>query len=1036
MASIIKTGTRIVFTLLLIILISVVLIVTYFSRLEFEEYRHTIEQRLSSVLQQPVSIGSGALKFRQGLAITLHQVEIGSHEELHLYIPQLSATLSLLPLLNKEIILNDVEILDAKIALTKLPQGNGPKAQPISLQEPRYHTEIRMLTLRHAELEIHSGTTAEKPLLHLSNLHAVIYNWQPQQSSPLVISGQETESQANFLLETVLPPLAEENWRLLDLKADLQIGRFQQQTQFSGARAALTQSGRINLSVDGVPAHGAVVSVAAIKAGSSSPLIHADGIWTSTQDAEQLENVEARLFGFPVSGHLNLEHRPQRKLIAQLESCDLPVTANDFTGIDLIENAGFVSGNLDQLLLRLEHHWSETESTDRPLQIDGHFKLSEINWQNPHPWSIQDLESGLTLSGSELTLSDLEMITALGTVQVEGHIHDIFNEQIFQLKATSAPLLETLIAEFDLPDGWNLQGPVALVLEVSGSVDEPAFSLDADLYRSRINLDRHYQKARNRPSDISIAGSLQQDDHIELSRFDIHLEPFRVAGQATLRPWDKVPSASVATEEVDLNNLSSINRIFDRLQLTGKATAELLLSADEWQGSLFLNDGGAHLTSLIGDLNKVRGKVSIDQSGLRFSELPANLGESSFTVSGDMKGWSDPVLKLDVSASTVRAQDLVFRNPQLTLYNLRGRLEIDRHNIRFDPVSVTLEDSTQATIFGSVNDFSRPRTDLSIHGERADVLEIINLFRDPTAPAQKAAPINTDREPVVIRVTAREGNLRGMRFTNARTTITDHNGVLSVYPLTFESGGGWSRAKVEYNRHHPEAPLKISGHINGVDASIIHHDLFDRPGLIRGPLTGDFYLEGDPGSETFWKHASGGLYFQVHNGTLRRFRGLAQVFSLLNVSQIFTGNLPDMDREGMPFNLLEGSAQVRDGVLQTDDLKITGEAMNMSLVGRQDLANDTIDMVLGVMPLRTVDKVVSAIPLAGWVLAGEDQAVLTAYFRIEGESGNPSVTAVPVGSISNTVLGVFRRTFGLPEKLIRDLGSFLQTEPVKKEEDE
>ncbi len=1035
MGTIIKTSVRVIFTLLLITLIAVALLLLYVSRLELEEYRPTIEQRLSSALQQPVSIGSGSLKFRQGLTIELYQVEIGSPDKLYLHIPRLNATLSLVPLLNKKIILNNVEILSAKANL-KLSRDDRPKTPPISLQESHYHTEIRMLTLRHAEVEIYSGATAEKPLLHLSNLHAMIYNWQPQQSSQLVISGQETESQASFLLETILPPLGGENWRSLDLKAELQIGRFQQQTQASGVRAALTQSGRINLTIDGVPAHGALVSVAAIQAGSSSPLVHGDGIWISTREAEQLENLQARLFGFPVSGHLNLEHHPQRKLVAQLESCDLLVTADDFTGIDLIERAGFVTGNLDHLLLRLEHHWHETESTDRPMQIDGHFKLSDISWQEPYPWSIRDMESELLLSDSNLTLSGMEINTDLGTVQVQGQIHDIFSEQLFQLKATSAPLLETLLTELDLPDNWSLNGPLPLALEVSGSIDAPEFTLQADFYDSRLHLDRLYQKPHNRPSAISITGSLRQQDHIQLSRFDIHLEPLRVSGQATLRPWDKVLNASVTTEQIDLTSLSSINRIFNRLQLKGKAAAELFVSTDEWRGNIFLTDAGAHLTPLIGDLNRVHGEVAIDQSGLRFNKLPAHLGESSFTVSGDMEGWAEPVLKLDVSASTTRAQDLVFRNPQLTLYNLRGRLEIDRHSIRFDPVSVRLEDSTQATIFGSVNDFSRPRTDLSIHGERADVLEIINLFRDPTTPTATTSPVNTDREPVVIRVTAREGNLSGMRFTNARTTITDHNGVLSVYPLTFESGGGWSRAKVEYNRHDPVAPLKISGHVNGVDASIIHHDLFDQPGLIRGPLTGDFYLEGDPAGDTFWQHASGGLYFQVHNGTLRRFRGLAQVFSLLNVSQIFTGRLPDMDREGMPFNLLEGSARIRHGVLQTDDLKITGEAMNMSLVGKQDLANDTIDMVLGVMPLRTVDKVVSSIPIAGWLLAGEDRAVLTAYFRIEGESGNPSVTAVPVGSISNTVLGVFRRTFGLPEKLIRDLGSFLQTESEKKEEEE
>jgi hypothetical protein len=347
---------------------------------------------------------------------------------------------------------------------------------------------------------------------------------------------------------------------------------------------------------------------------------------------------------------------------------------------------------------------------------------------------------------------------------------------------------------------------------------------------------------------------------------------------------------------------------------------------------------------------------------------------------------------------------------------------------------VALEESTQASVFGSITNFSRPQTNLVIHGERVNVLDIINLFRDPTKPSPENPSDDSPREPITIQISAREGNLGGMKFSNARTTLIDHRGVLSIYPLTFESGDGWARAKVEYNRHDLVAPLKISGHLNDVDASIVHHDLFDRPGLVRGPMTGDFYLEGDPGSGTFWKYASGGAYFQIHQGTLRKFRGLAQIFSLLNVSQIFSGRLPDMDQEGMPFNLMEGSFLLRDGLVHSDDLKITGEAMNMSIVGKQNLSNETVDVILGVMPLRTVDKVVSSIPIAGWVLAGEDRAVLTAYFRVEGASEDPSVSAIPVNTISNTVLGVFRRTLGLPEKLIKDLGSFFQSEMIKKEE--
>ncbi len=1031
MRAIFITVIRVVITLLLIGLLGIALLLLYVSRMDLDEYRHALEEQISSALQQPVSIGSGSLKFRRGLAIDLYQVEIGTEQEFHLVIPQIMATLALRPLLNKQIILQNVEILGAKTAL-HLPLKQQLRPATITrVQDQSFQLGVRMLTVRHAEVKIYDQ---DESLAHLTNLHAVIYDWQAQRASQLVISGHEMQTQADFLLETILPPFTGDNWRQLDWQADLQIGRHRSEIEVTDIQTALAQSGRIKLTLDGAPADGAQVSTTVTRAGNSMPLIHVDGIWTSTTEAEILEQLDGTLLGFPASGYFSLQHTPTRELNALLESCNLSVTTADFAAINQITQAGLVSGLLEHLRLRVNHQWPETGKNTAPLQINGQIKFSDITWKDPRPWSIAGIESEWNFHNSTLTLAATQIDTELGNLQVDGRIDQLFTEPALSLEASATPQVEDLLAALNLPNGWSATGPAQLEIGVNGTLDVPAFTLGANLDDSRIILDSYYSKEAQQPARVEVGGKLHYHESIELDHFTVNLKPVEIAGKARIRPWDKVPSVVLTTDDLNLSSLSSINRTFRRLQLTGKASADLFLDATGWNGKLFLKEGGAHLTSLIGDLNSISGEVDIDKQGLRFSQLPAKLGDSEFMVKGDMLGWNDPVLKLEVAATSVRAEDLVFRNPELTLHNLRGRLEIDQHGISFDPVTVTLEESTQASVFGSVKNFRRPQTNLVIHGEKANVLDIINLFRDPAEPSLKNAPDDSLREPIIIQISAREGDLSGMKFSNARTTLIDHKGVLSIYPLTFESGGGWARAKVEFNRHHPTAPLTISGHINGVDASIIHQDLFDRPGLIRGSMTGDFYLEGNPVTGTFWEHAGGGAYFQIQQGTLRKFRGLAQIFSLLNVSQIVSGRLPDMDREGMPFNLMEGSLLLRDGLVHSDDLKITSEAMNMSIVGKQNLANETVDIILGVMPLRTVDKVVSSIPIAGWVLAGEDRAVLTAYFRIEGATEDPTVSAIPVNTISNTVLGVFRRTLGLPEKLIKDLGSFFQSEPIKKEE--
>jgi hypothetical protein len=100
--------------------------------------------------------------------------------------------------------------------------------------------------------------------------------------------------------------------------------------------------------------------------------------------------------------------------------------------------------------------------------------------------------------------------------------------------------------------------------------------------------------------------------------------------------------------------------------------------------------------------------------------------------------------------------------------------------------------------------------------------------------------------------------------------------------------------------------------------------------------------------------------------------------------------------------------------------------MNLSLVGDADLIGGKIDMILGVKPLRTVDKIITNIPVAGWLLTGEEKALITAHFHIKGRSEDPEVVPVPITSVSEKVLGVFKRVLGLPGKVIEDVGGILE----------
>ncbi|HRY37960.1 MAG TPA: hypothetical protein P5347_04500, partial [Smithellaceae bacterium] len=80
---------------------------------------------------------------------------------------------------------------------------------------------------------------------------------------------------------------------------------------------------------------------------------------------------------------------------------------------------------------------------------------------------------------------------------------------------------------------------------------------------------------------------------------------------------------------------------------------------------------------------------------------------------------------------------------------------------------------------------------------------------------------------------------------------------------------------------------------------------------------------------------------------------------------------------------------------------------------------------IGIQPLQTVDKIVSNIPVVGWILTNDTKSLITLYFQAQGKRSDPTVNAISVSSMSKGVLDIFKKLFQLPEKLITDTGEVI-----------
>ncbi len=401
-----------------------------------------------------------------------------------------------------------------------------------------------------------------------------------------------------------------------------------------------------------------------------------------------------------------------------------------------------------------------------------------------------------------------------------------------------------------------------------------------------------------------------------------------------------------------------------------------------------------------------------------------DVGTSLLSGRGTLGTFDNIRLDLTVNGEKIRARDLVFRSDTAFIRNVAGRVVIDGNGIDFNNVRASLDGGTNAVVHGRLRNFSAPQVDLDIIAEQGNVEEVVQLWQREGStslakPPVSATPPHTGVK-LAIRIAAEKGNIYGLPFTQARALLTLEHGQLLILPLRLRTGAGNCTGQVLVRDLSAAYPLlALSGKVENADAAAVHNQLLRRKGLIDGSLDGSFYLQGEIGR--FLPTASGDFSVQIENGVLRQFPVLAKVFSILNVSQIFALRLPDMANEGMPFDRLQGTLALRQGNLQTDDLIVESNAMNLAAVGGGDPINDRLDLILGIKPLRTVDKVVSSIPLAGWVFTGKEKALLTAQFRITGRAEEPEIKAIPFTSLSDMTVGFFKRVFGLPGKMVSDL---------------
>jgi hypothetical protein len=178
-------------------------------------------------------------------------------------------------------------------------------------------------------------------------------------------------------------------------------------------------------------------------------------------------------------------------------------------------------------------------------------------------------------------------------------------------------------------------------------------------------------------------------------------------------------------------------------------------------------------------------------------------------------------------------------------------------------------------------------------------------------------------------------------------------------------------------------------------------------------LTGEITLP--PTRENPVDFITGQMEFSSENGRIEYASVLMKIFSILNLTEVFTGGKSDLAESGYGYTKAYVKADIRNGKLLLDEILLDGNAMKITGQGSVDLKDRTIDVILLAAPLKTIDRIVNKIPIVGYIMGG---SLISVPLGVNGKIDNLSVVPMPPSAVGKGLLGIMERTLEAPFKLV------------------
>ena len=1021
--------------------------------LDLETYKEDIVAQVKSALKRDLRYQSAEFSLRYGLSFTFEGVGIREKDGSSDLVTaeRLTMSIALMPLLHGEVALSRMHLVRPVLHLSRNREGvfnisdlfTGP-----STGEP---PKIKGVELKKARIRFTDLALSETPLVtELSDTDLYLSRLARGKDCDFKISGDLVTRRGLvpiFLAGVAKLPDPGQPWSATELTGRVRTGAIDAahfwpyysrfvpfkslagalalEASFKGRPAAFKSKGELEvtrLNLEYPQVFHARLAPTSVKAAYEMEL---------SPDALELSSLSLNVDGLNVKGNCRL---------SELRSKDMRITAqattNSFNlrnfrqyipyGIIVDGTSQFIEqkimggvyrldqGRLDGRVSQILH--MERGTNYNVLSIKAHVEEGVVAYGGGWP-VFGGIKGELELAGKDFNLKGMTGRFGSTPMALEGRIAD------YCLELPSRYLFSANLNPRQPEAVWLIGNKITLAdgssMRLKGEGTSSVYRLygDWDVTACSYSFSDLIAKPQGRANTVGFDVTLN-DKEYRFSAINFQLAPLSFTGSVT-GGYDGPVSVEVKTNQFQGGELAPLLPLVREYHPAGKFQALLRGSGPSWEqltwgGNLALSGVSFQPGGGIKPVTWANGNVQINGENLESSQFSARVGSSSINGRGSLSGFKDASFTLACTSPRFDFADLGLVQQPLRADQVQANLSYAKDQLQIGSLTATLGKST-LQVKGSVKNLKKPVADLSINAPHLELDDLDPLFGASSGEGGSLT--------LRAQLSASEGKLKEIPFQRLKCVIMLEEKILYLQPFEFDSMGGEVNGKMRMDFGSGAPRYQVNCDLRRCSAERVMRAL----GANKQELTGTMSLQaelsakGESAAE-LKRSALGAVKLKVEDGTIRKFATLSKIFSILNVSQLLKFQLPDMVSGGMPYNKITGDFAIKDGAASTQNLYLDSNAINLSAVGKLDLVKNELDLSIGVRPLQTVDKVVSRIPIVGWVLTGKDKSLITTYFEAKGPIDDPRVTAVPVKSLANGVLNIFKRVFQLPGRLITDTG--------------